>query len=174
VSQQPADATFVLSSFVELSAATDDPLSGHVDRQKVFAAGHSLGAMTTVGLFNECCRDGRLDGGIVLAGNALRFPKPFAATKGPLLFVHGDRDATIPISSGKAAFDHARGPKAFVTLEGAGHITPYIRLEDRYFDTVTEITLDFLRWARDEDNNALNALREAADSGFAKLNDDLD
>lgn len=39
----------------------------------------------------------------------------------PLLVIHGDQDAIIPLRLGKALVDHARGPKTLVVLEGAGH-----------------------------------------------------
>ena len=39
----------------------------------------------------------------------------------PLLVIHGDKDAIIPLQLGKALVDHAREPKTLVVLEGAGH-----------------------------------------------------
>lgn len=39
----------------------------------------------------------------------------------PLLVVHGDRDAVIPIESGRSLFQAAPEPKSFVTIPGGGH-----------------------------------------------------
>lgn len=44
-----------------------------------------------------------------------------AETRAPLLFFHGDRDRTVPRALGLRLFEAAPEPKAFETLEGAGH-----------------------------------------------------
>ena len=41
--------------------------------------------------------------------------------RAPLLVVHGDRDAIVPISEGRALFDAAPEPKTFHVVGGAGH-----------------------------------------------------
>ncbi len=41
--------------------------------------------------------------------------------KGPLLFVHGDKDELAPIKESKELFAAANEPKKFVTLHGAAH-----------------------------------------------------
>lgn len=42
-------------------------------------------------------------------------------TRSPLLFFHGDRDRTVPLALGRRLFEASPKPKAFETLEGAGH-----------------------------------------------------
>lgn len=44
-----------------------------------------------------------------------------ARVRAPLLFLHGDRDAIVPIALGRALYDAAPTPKTFETLAGAGH-----------------------------------------------------
>ena len=41
--------------------------------------------------------------------------------RAPLLVMHGDADATIPISMGRRLFELANEPKTFVTMPGAAH-----------------------------------------------------
>ena len=48
---QPADVSFVIDELLALP--DDDPLAGHVDADAVAAAGHSLGAITTIGVGSQ-------------------------------------------------------------------------------------------------------------------------
>jgi fermentation-respiration switch protein FrsA (DUF1100 family) len=41
--------------------------------------------------------------------------------KVPVLIVHGDRDAVIPIKSGEQLYSLAEDPKRFLRVPGAGH-----------------------------------------------------
>jgi hypothetical protein len=113
VRNQPADAAFVLTEMLRRSAQPDDPFSGLLDGDHVAAAGHSAGAITTLGLFDSCCRDQRLSGGLVLAGNSLGFGgEEFAGGAAPILFEHGDQDRVVPYRSGRRAFEAVPWPKA--------------------------------------------------------------
>ncbi|MBB4186202.1 hypothetical protein GGE07_002852 [Sinorhizobium terangae] len=44
-----------------------------------------------------------------------------AQVRQPKLFIHGRRDAIIPLSSGKALFDIASEPKRMLVYDGSGH-----------------------------------------------------
>ena len=44
-----------------------------------------------------------------------------AALSGPLLILHGTRDAVIPLAQAQQLFAAANRPKQFVELTGAGH-----------------------------------------------------
>ncbi len=56
----------------------------------------------------------------------------------PILFLHGDRDGTVPLESGKRLFALAPEPKEFVTIEGARH-NDVAEVGGRlYFDRVGE------------------------------------
>jgi dipeptidyl aminopeptidase/acylaminoacyl peptidase len=140
VLNQPADATYVLSQVLA------GPLGSMIDPQRLGAAGHSAGAITTVGLFTSA-RDARLRAGVVLAGAAFGVSTAFAGPAVPLLFVHGDADDVVGYVSGKAIFDAAPAPKALFTLPGEGHSNPYLRDGDAAYKAVAVTTLDFLRYA---------------------------
>ncbi len=147
VANQPADATAALDVVLTANATPGDPFNAHLDGATIVAAGHSEGAITTVGLFDECCRDSRLLAGIVLAGNSLGFPGAPAGTRAAMLFVHGDADRLVPYRSGKAAYGEVSWPKAFVTLENEAHVDPYLRPESAQFATVLATTIAFADFA---------------------------
>ncbi|MBO0689523.1 MAG: hypothetical protein J2P40_08125 [Candidatus Dormibacteraeota bacterium] len=66
VGNQPADESFVLTSVLALGSRSGDPFFGLIDSAHVAAVGHSLGAITTIGLFQRslvrrgCGHDARL------------------------------------------------------------------------------------------------------------------
>jgi fermentation-respiration switch protein FrsA (DUF1100 family) len=39
----------------------------------------------------------------------------------PVLIVHGERDAVVPIASGLRLYDLIKGPKRFMRIAGGGH-----------------------------------------------------
>ena len=39
----------------------------------------------------------------------------------PILILHGDRDAVVPIALGERLYDLAKSPKRFVRIAGGGH-----------------------------------------------------
>ncbi|MFN0030340.1 MAG: alpha/beta hydrolase family protein [Acidimicrobiales bacterium] len=97
VKNQPGDASAALDAVLNDAAKAGDPFNGRLDDRRIFAAGHSEGGVTTVGLLDECCRDARLKGALVLAGNSLGFPGSPAGNAIPVLFIHGDKDRLAPL-----------------------------------------------------------------------------
>ena len=173
VTNQPADVSFVLDQVLALDDDADDDLAGRIDTAHVAVAGHSLGAITTLGLLNSCCADPRVDAAVVLAGDPRVFTAPAAEPGVPTLFVHGTADDVLPIAGGRAAYDAATGAKAFVQLPGATHSAPYDDPSDQYSATVRTVTTDFLRWTLGGDAQALADLRaDAVVPGRAELVDD--
>ena len=138
VLNQPADASFVLSQVLA------GPLGERIDGTRLAAAGHSAGAITTVGLFTAG-RDARLHAGIVLAGSGLGVGTAFTGTPASLLFVHGDADPLVSYASGKATYDIVPWSKAMLTVPGGNHNDPYLRPGDASFTEVRSLTLAFLR-----------------------------
>jgi uncharacterized protein len=55
--------------------------------------------------------------------SSFRFPTAewMADSRVPVLVLHGNRDTVIPYRLGQALYDQLRGPKHFVTIEGADH-----------------------------------------------------
>jgi hypothetical protein len=80
----------------------------------------------------------------------------------------------VPYDSGRAAFEKASWPKAFVTLLGAGHVDPYFGGPGPAGLVVQSTTAHFLRWVLLGDEQARKALAGGASvSGVARLDDRL-
>jgi dienelactone hydrolase len=112
---QPGDVYAVLDEVV------DDP---DADDERVALAGHSLGAMTTVGAaFHSCCSDPRVDAAVALSG--IEAPFPDGSFEGrppvPLLVAHGEVDPTIAVTGSEGLFASATGPAAFLRFPAGGH-----------------------------------------------------
>lgn len=122
---QPADVSFVISQVLAHNGDRGDPLYKLIDPGEIAAAGHSLGAITTLGLIeNSCCQDHRVKAGIAISGVELPFPngtfdKPPAT---PLLLIHGDADTTVPVRGSDTAFDRATPPVFYLRLTGVSHV----------------------------------------------------
>lgn len=155
VLNQPADASFVLTQ------ALAGPLTSLIDPARVGAAGHSGGAITTIGLFT-IGRDERLRAGVVLAGAAIGVGTNFVGVPVPLFFVHGDADEVVSFASGKAVFDALRWPKALLTLPGEGHSAPFQREGNPSYKAVSSSTVDFLRYSLYGDSDAKARLAKNA------------
>jgi predicted esterase len=124
VINQPGDMSFVITSVLATSAQPGGLLSGMIDPQAIGAAGHSNGAITTLGLVaNTCCRDHRVKAAVVMAGTTEAFPGGHyvLAQAPPLLLVHGTADALVPYSGAVAVFNSARGPKGLLSIKGGDH-----------------------------------------------------
>lgn len=171
---QPADASFVLDSVIDLASDRNGPLSGRLDPERIAAVGHSMGGMTTIGLVSECCADDRIDGGVIYAGDATWFRTAgFVRETPPLLFIHGDADDVVSYDGGRDTYDDATGPKAFITLAGADHVDPFFEDSGTHGAVVSATTLAFLRWTLRNDDGALAELRRAARTESVRLEDDL-
>jgi dienelactone hydrolase len=120
VGNQPADMSFVIDQVLRASAASSGPLSGLVDPKEIGAAGHSNGAITTLGLIaNTCCRDTRVKAAVVMAGatEGLGRGRYQLAAAPPLLIVQDLHDGLVPYPDAVAVFNQARGPKAMLALK---------------------------------------------------------
>ncbi len=124
VVNQPKDMSYVIDSVLSDSLLPSGTLSGLVDPKEIGAAGHSNGAVTTLGLVaNTCCYDSRVKAAIVMAGTTEGFPPghyDFSETP-PLLLVHGTADQLIPYRSAPLVYNEAHGPKGLLTLVGGSH-----------------------------------------------------
>ena len=126
VRNQPADVSFVLDRLLDLSAQPDGWLSGRLDPEHIAAAGHSLGAVTTVALvYDDCCVDPRVDAALAVSGigvpsgpGTLDDPPPT-----PLLLVHGAEDEVVPVSGSEDLFADATGPAYYLRLDEGDHTT---------------------------------------------------
>ena len=151
-------------------------MSGLVNPNEIGAAGHSNGAITTLGLVaNTCCLDPRIKAAEVLAGtqsatfNGGHYD--FSRTP-PILFVHGSNDALIPYDDGITAYNDAHGPKALLTVIGGDHGSA-AGFAAPSGASVRATTTDFFRGYLLHDNAALARLASDAKPGATTLHDAL-
>ncbi|RLK13570.1 chlorophyllase-like protein [Micromonospora sp. M71_S20] len=145
VLNQPADVSYVLTQVLALDARAGDPLRGRLATDRVAAAGHSGGGVTTIGLFTAG-RDERLDAGVVFAGTALGVGTAFAGAAAPQLFVHGEADEVVEYAAGKAAYDRVPWPKAMLSLPKGDHGRALLS-DGAALRVVSDTTVEFLRWS---------------------------
>ncbi len=157
---QPADVSFVLTRVLRL-ARQGHGLRRTIDRGDIGAAGHSLGAITTLGVAaNSCCLDRRIDAASEWSGALLPFPPGslFPEATRPFLFVHGESDGTLPYGGSAAGYAQAPAPKAFLTLEDAPHVFFFDPWLEPFVGTTADFFDGFLKGKR-------RALRRMATDG---------
>jgi fermentation-respiration switch protein FrsA (DUF1100 family) len=140
---QPADVSFVISEMLRLNRDGASLLRGLVDPDKVAVAGHSLGAITTLGVaYNSCCADRRIKAAIPISGIEAGFPGgTFVYRPGPpLLLIHGDADATVPYRGSENAYRAASAPKYLLTILKGPH-TPFLGAAG---EVIVKVMQDFL------------------------------
>jgi dienelactone hydrolase len=119
IGNQPGDMSFVIDQMLKASSAPNGPLSGLIEPDEIGAAGHSNGAITTLGLVaNTCCRDARVKAAVVMAGTTEGLGRGSydLAEAPPLLVVQDTHDGLVPYGDAVAVFNQARGPKALLAL----------------------------------------------------------
>jgi fermentation-respiration switch protein FrsA (DUF1100 family) len=171
VVNQPADASYVIGKVLDLDKRRGDGLSGRLATDRVAAAGHSAGGITTVGLFT-LARDPRLDAGVVLSGSALGAGTGFRGSPAPMLFVHGERDETVSYASGKAAYDAVPWPKAMLSFPEGDHGERLLRDGGSSFEVLADTTTEFLRYALYGDAAAKRRVPGAAGQDDVAVLDD--
>ncbi|MFR9780017.1 alpha/beta hydrolase family protein [Micromonospora sp. MS34] len=172
VLNQPADVSYALTQVLALDRKAGDPLRGRLDADRVAAAGHSAGGVTTIGLFTAG-RDDRLDAGIVFAGTALGVGTGFAGAAAPQLFVHGEADEVVSYAAGRAVYDAVPWPKAMLSLPRGDHGRALLS-DGKALRVVADTTLEFLRWTLYGDAAAKKRLpADATRGGLATLDDHL-
>jgi fermentation-respiration switch protein FrsA (DUF1100 family) len=140
---QPGDVSFVITQMLRLDRTEGSPINDLINMRSIGVAGHSLGAITTLGVAdNSCCQDPRIDAAISIAGLELPFPggRYFTGDDSPLLLIHGTADKTLPYAASQTLFADARSPKYFLTLEGAPHTAFF----NPWGPVITDTALAFL------------------------------
>jgi predicted dienelactone hydrolase len=129
VQQQPGDVSFIITKLLAESASDTGLLSGHLDPSEIAAAGHSLGAITSLFFEHSCCRDVRIKAIVAVSGTP--FPGPTkadhvlnVASSPPLLMLHGKKDKTLRYEPGSATLftTLTKVPRALVTFPDKGHV----------------------------------------------------
>ena len=172
VIHQPGDMSFVVKSVLKLSAGKSGPLVGLINPDEVGAAGHSYGAVTTVGLVaNTCCKNATVKAAAILSGTMEAFPDgrySFANTP-PLLVVHGTADKLIPYEGGVDIFNAAHGPKAMLTIKDGDHMSA-AGLAAASGPDVMKATTDFFDGYLRGNKDALERLAHDESSGVSTMN----
>ncbi|SCE90557.1 Alpha/beta hydrolase family protein [Micromonospora matsumotoense] len=170
VLNQPADVSYVLDKVLALDAKAGDQLRGRLATDRVGAAGHSAGGVTTIGLFTTG-RDERLRAGVVLAGTGLGVGTAFAGAAAPQLFVHGQADEVVDYAAGKAVYDAVPWPKAMLSLPRGDHGRALLG-DGPALRVVADTTIEFLRWSLYGDEAAKGRLPASAARGDVAVLDD--
>lgn len=121
---QPGDVSFVITQMLDVNQRLQSRLYHLIAPRRIGVAGHSLGAITTLGVtYNSCCADPRIDAAVSIDGVALPFPSGhyFGGRRVPLLLLHGTADRTVAYKNSVQLFAQASPPKYLVTLIGAPH-----------------------------------------------------
>jgi predicted esterase len=171
VVNQPGDMSFVITSVVNASANSNGILSDLVNPNEVGAAGHSNGAITTLGLIaNTCCKDERVRAAVVMAGDEVPFSGGTYAMANapPLLLVHGTADQLLPYSLAIGMFNAARGPKGLLTIHGGGHESA-AGLSASSSSSVLRTTTDFFAAYLRGDHGALARISGDAQTGVTTV-----
>lgn len=161
---QPADVEYVLDQLLTLPG---DPLGQVIDPDRLAAAGHSGGGITTVGLFSAQ-RDERLKAGMVIAGTDFQ-GTPFTGPPAAMLFVHGGEDDTVTYRAGRTVFEAVPWSRAMLEIPEGGHV-----ITDSSFEAITGTSTEFWRWSLYGDPAARTRIAPAAGAGdVATLRDQL-
>jgi alpha-beta hydrolase superfamily lysophospholipase len=150
--QQPADMRFVLD---EVLAGRVGPVAP-VDGGRVAVVGHSLGAITVLGLTqNSCCHDDRIKAAVAISGTQAQWDGTwYQPPTTPLLLIHGDHDDVVPFNGSTEVFAAAPSPVGLVRLIDG----PHTLYGPPWLDVVATTTIDFLRAELDDDASAEAAL----------------
>jgi predicted dienelactone hydrolase len=163
------DATFVIDRMLDRVQGAFGQI---VDRERIAAVGHSLGAVTTYILaFATEERDTRIGAAVALAGGLAGDPSLyFGGSAVPLLAIHGDGDTSDPIEGTAEVYQLAGAPKYFVTLVDGDHVASFVDPSNPGMGVVERTTLDFFRAYLDGDASAVAQLkRDGKVAGVAKI-----
>ena len=175
---QPADVSFVLDEMLRINRESSHPLAGTMDAGRIGVSGHSLGGLTTFGVvFNECCVDKRIKAAIPMSGLRLPFggSKYFpTGAETPVLIIHGDQDAVVPVAQGLSAFAEAHAPKYLLLLRGEDHVIPFVTGRATPAGSlVIDGSIDFLdRYLKGRDDGIARLEAAVRSEGKAELQTD--
>ncbi len=175
VANQPKDMSYVIDAVLSDSLLQSGTLSGLIDPKEIGAAGHSNGAVSTLGLVaNTCCLDSRVKSAVVMAGTTEGFPPGhYDFSKAPpLLLVHGTADQLVPYRSEPLIYNQTLGPKGLLTLVGGSHDAAAGQ-DPRSASAVIRTTTDFFEAYLTGNRQAASRLATDGSSPTTKITLDL-
>jgi dienelactone hydrolase len=122
---QARDVSFIIDTFLALSAESGHMFEGSIDASRIGMTGHSNGAMTTlVVTFDQNLRDPRIKAAMPMSPPGCIFqPGYYGTVDVPLLVLHGDKDLLVDFDDHAVKiFDRANSPKSLVQLIDGNHI----------------------------------------------------
>jgi predicted dienelactone hydrolase len=129
IANQPGDVKFVISQLLKLNKQSGDPVSSLLTTSGVAVAGHSLGAVTTLGLVaNTCCRDAdpRIKAAVVMSGYPFTIPGGKYFPKGgyypPMLSISGSKDPLATVPDTNQLFAQYPSTKYQAIMVGGPHV----------------------------------------------------
>lgn len=142
LANQPADVSFVLDQLLELNADPTSPFASRFDKEKLAAAGLSLGGATTyVAAVDAETRDDRFGPVIILAGLS---PAELTQVDDlPVLVMHGSADPVLPIERARTSYDLLAAPKYFAAMLGGGHAEPFENSPSDFDEYTPAVTTAF-------------------------------
>jgi fermentation-respiration switch protein FrsA (DUF1100 family) len=164
---QPSDVTLVIDEVLRLAAGDHPALAGRVDEDRIGLSGHSLGGATAYGLvFNDCCRDDRIDAVALMSTLPLPFGESAFDFGGgtPALLLQLTDDPIVPYDQAVDTYEAAASPKFLVSLEDGGHFEPYENAPSNHDELVGEVTTLFWAAYLGDDPDAADRLVETAES----------
>ena len=144
----------------QMLALAGDPLAAVIAPDRLAAAGHSGGGITTAGLFSAR-RDERLRAGMVIAGTDFQ-AAPFTGPAAAMLFVHGRNDGTVTFRAGQTVFEAVPWSRAMLAITDGGHV-----IDEGAFEAITQTSTEFWRWSLYGDAAAKARIPAAAAVGDA-------
>ena len=180
VVNQPGDMSFVITQMLAMNKDKSSPLYHRVRANRIGVGGHSYGGFTTLGFYNTCCLDPRVDAAVSVAGAQPTYPGSYHFEAGPpLLLLHGTDDSVVSYQNSVSAYANAAPPKFFVTLIGGEHIpfrlgvNPPLPVPPSETVSINSI-VDFYDRYLKNDRQALDALRDDANvPGVASLQEQV-
>lgn len=121
---RPDDMGFVLAHLQGLSG--DDPLGSIIDGERVGAAGHSFGALTTLRMLAQgrpidvAVAQAPPGPDVVWFGGLPVAPEDFDL---PVMIHAGEVDATTPLADAEAIYARLEPPRSLLTVAAGGHFT---------------------------------------------------
>lgn len=164
--RQADDVSFVVDVLLDggPDAAVLASVHERIDGEHIGVAGMSLGGQTVYGLVaNTCCRDGRVDAAVVMAGVYRALPGgEYVANHVPVMLVQGDADGGYHNSV--RAYPSLAPPKWFITLHGARHSPPFEIPLGPDAPLVRDTTTEFWHAYLDDDGSAPARVVAAVDA----------